>query len=150
METTNEELQSTNEELATVNEQLRERTLEAVSVNSFLEGILATLPSSVIVVDRDLTVQLWNRQSEELWGLRADEVAGSHLLNLDIGLPVDQLKDPVRACLSDGAPTQPVELSAVNRRGRVIDVRVSCRPLQTSKGVSGAIMLLDARPHEAD
>ena len=150
METTNEELQSTNEELATVNEQLRERTLEAVSVNSFLEGILATLPSSVIVVDRDLTVQLWNRQSEELWGLRADEVAGSHLLNLDIGLPVDQLKDPVRACLSDGAPTEPVELSAVNRRGRVIDVRVSCRPLQTSKGVSGAIMLLDARPHEAD
>jgi two-component system CheB/CheR fusion protein len=146
METTNEELQSTNEELATVNEQLRERTLEAVSVSSFLEGILATLPSSVIVVDRDLTVQLWNRQSEELWGLRADEVSGRHLLNLDIGLPVDELKDPVRACLSDGAATEPVELSAVNRRGRAIDVRVSCRPLQTSEGVGGAIMLLDASP----
>ena len=66
-------------------------------------------------------MQLWNRQAEELWGLRADEVAGKHLLNLDIGLPVDQLKDPVRACLSDGAAAAPVELSAVNRRGRPID-----------------------------
>jgi len=150
LETTNEELQSTNEELATVNEQLHERTIEAVSVNAFLEGILATLPSSVIVVDRDLTVQLWNRQSEELWGLRADEVTGKHLLNLDIGLPVDQLKDPVRACLSDGAAAVPVELSAVNRRGRAIDLRVSCRPLQTSKGVGGVIVLLDASPRTSD
>jgi two-component system CheB/CheR fusion protein len=150
LETTNEELQSTNEELATVNEQLHERTVEAVSVNGFLEGILATLPSSVIVVDRDLTVQLWNRQSEELWGLRADEVTGKHLLNLDVGLPVDQLKDPVRACLSDGATTIPVELSAVNRRGRAIDLHVSCRPLQTSKGVGGVIVLLDASPRDLD
>ena len=150
LETTNEELQSTNEELATVNEQLHERTIEAVSVNTFLEGILATLPSSVIVVDRDLTVQLWNRQSEELWGLRADEVTGKHLLNLDIGLPVDELKDPVRACLSDGAAAVPVELSAVNRRGRAIDLRVSCRPLQTSKGVGGVIVLLDATPDGVD
>ncbi|MDX6673063.1 MAG: two-component system, chemotaxis family, CheB/CheR fusion protein, partial [Solirubrobacteraceae bacterium] len=149
-ETTNEELQSTNEELATVNEQLHERTTEAVSVNAFLEGILATLPSGVIVVDRDLTVQLWNHQSEELWGLRADEVTGRHLLNLDIGLPVDQLKDPVRACLSNGAAAAPVELSAVNRRGRAIDLRVSCRPLQTSKGVGGVIVLLDAIPDGVD
>jgi two-component system CheB/CheR fusion protein len=150
LETTNEELQSTNEELATVNEQLHERTTEAVSVNAFLEGILATLPSGVIVVDRDLTVQLWNHQSEELWGLRADEVTGRHLLNLDIGLPVDQLKDPVRACLSNGAAAAPVELSAVNRRGRAIDLRVSCRPLQTSKGVGGVIVLLDAIPDGVD
>jgi two-component system CheB/CheR fusion protein len=148
LETTNEELQSTNEELATVNEQLRERTVEAVSVNAFLEGILATLPSSVIVVDRELQVQLWNRQSEELWGLRADEVTGKHLLNLDIGLPVDELKDPVRACLSDGSAALAVELSAVNRRGRAVDVRGSLRPLQTSKGVAGVIVLLDATPQD--
>jgi two-component system CheB/CheR fusion protein len=119
-------------------------------VNAFLEGILATLPSSVIVVDRDMTVQLWNRQSEELWGLRADEVTGKHLLNLDIGLPVDQLKDPVRACLSDGGAGVPVEVSAVNRRGRAIDLRVSCRPFQTSKGVGGVIVLLDATPGGVD
>jgi two-component system CheB/CheR fusion protein len=148
LETTNEELQSTNEELATVNEQLRERTVEAVSVNAFLEGILATLPFSVIVVDRELNVQLWNQQSEELWGLRADEVTGKHLLNLDIGLPVDELKDPVRACLSDGSAALAVELSAVNRRGRAVDVRGSLRPLQTSKGVAGVIVLLDATPQD--
>jgi two-component system, chemotaxis family, CheB/CheR fusion protein len=148
LETTNEELQSTNEELATVNEQLRERTAEAVSVNTFLQGILATLPSSVIVVDRELEVQLWNQQSEELWGLRADEVRGKHLLNLDIGLPVDKLKDPVRACLSDGSAAVAVELEAINRRGRAIDVRGSLRALHTSKGVVGVIVLLDATLHD--
>jgi two-component system CheB/CheR fusion protein len=150
LETTNEELQSTNEELATVNEQLRERTLEAVSVNTFLEGILATLPSGVIVVDRDLTVQLWNRQSEEMWGLRADEVSGQPLLELDIGLPLDDLEDTVRGCLSDGAVTAPVDLSAVNRRGRAVDLRVMCRPLETSKGVGGVIVLLDTKPADVD
>jgi two-component system CheB/CheR fusion protein len=150
LETTNEELQSTNEELATVNEQLHERTIEAVSVNDFLEGILATLPSSVIVVDRDLTVRLWNRQSEELWGLRADEASGQHLLNLDIGLPVDDLKDPVRECLSDGGTTVPIELSAVNRRGRTIGLRMSCRPLETAKGVGGVIVMLDETPGGVD
>jgi len=148
LETTNEELQSTNEELATVNEQLRERTIEAVSVNAFLDGILATLPSSVIVVDRELVVQLWNRQSEELWGLRTDEVSGKHLLNLDIGLPVDELTDPLRACLADGNAAVAVELSAVNRRGRAIDVHGSLRPLQTSKGVAGVIVMLDATPQD--
>ncbi|HEV7459389.1 MAG TPA: CheR family methyltransferase [Solirubrobacteraceae bacterium] len=150
LETTNEELQSTNEELATVNEQLRERTLEAVSVNTFLEGILATLPSGVIVVDRDLTVQLWNRQSEEMWGLRADEVSGQPLLELDIGLPLDDLEATVRGCLSDGAVTAPVDLSAVNRRGRAVDLRVTCRPLESSKGVGGVIVLLDTKPADVD
>ena len=30
----------------------------------------------MVVLDRDLQVQIWNRQSEDLWGLRADEVRG--------------------------------------------------------------------------
>jgi two-component system CheB/CheR fusion protein len=150
LETINEELQSTNEELATVNEQLHERTTEVDSSNAFLEGILSSLPSSVIVVDRDLSVHLWNHQSEELWGLRRDEVRGKHLLNLDIGLPVDQLRDPVRACLSDGADSVALGLSAVNRRGQAIEVRGSSRPLRTSTGVGGVILMLDATPRTDD
>ena len=83
-------------------------------------------------------------KAEELWGLRADEVRGQHLLNLDIGLPVDELKDPVRGCLADGAEPVTVELSAVNRRGQQIGLRGSCRPLQSSDGVTGAILMLNA------
>jgi hypothetical protein len=41
-----------------------------------------------------------------------------------------------------------VELEAVNRRGRAIDVRGSLRALHTSKGVVGVIVLLDATLHD--
>jgi hypothetical protein len=46
--------------------------------------------------------------------------------------------------------TAPVDLSAVNRRGRAVDLRVMCRPLETSKGVGGVIVLLDTKPADVD
>ncbi len=52
-----------------------------------------------MVLDGDLRVQAWNASAEELWGLRLDEVRGHHFLNLDIGLPVEQLRAPMRGCL---------------------------------------------------
>jgi two-component system, chemotaxis family, CheB/CheR fusion protein len=143
LETTNEELQSTNAEVATVNDQLRKRTTEVDSAIRFLDGILTSLPSGVVVVDHDLTVLMWNRRSEDLWGLRAEEVHGQHLLNLDIGLPVDELKDPIRAALGGDSPTGPVELSAINRRGRPVEVRATCSLLATAQGVDGVVVMLD-------
>ena len=55
-------------------------------------------------MDRDVRVQVWNETAAELWGLRDDEVEGEHLTDLDIGLPVEQLNQPIRACLN-GGPT---------------------------------------------
>jgi two-component system, chemotaxis family, CheB/CheR fusion protein len=151
LETMNEELQSTNEELETINEELRVRTNELNRVNGFLESILSSLDSGVVVVDRDLRVQVWNTKATDLWGLRDDEVAGEHLLNLDIGLPVDQLRAPLRAVLSqdgDGA-TQDLVLHARNRRGRDIDCRVSVTSLGASDGVvGGAILLMEPQAGE--
>ena len=101
----NEELQSSNEELETMNEELRQRTDELNELNAFLEAILTSLRSAVVVLDRDMRVQVWNDQAQDLWGLRSEEVAEEHIMNLDIGLPVDQLHQPVRAALAgdDGA-----------------------------------------------
>ncbi len=92
LETMNEELQSTNEELETVNDELRRRSEEFKRVNAFLEAILGSLRGGVVVVDPDFLIRVWNPQAENLWGLRSDEVRGSNLLNLDIGLPVVRLK----------------------------------------------------------
>ena len=92
LETMNEELQSTNEEIETVNEELRLRGEERDKLNGFLQSILGSLKSGVIVVDRDLHVQVWNARSEDLWGLRMEEVRDKNLLGLDIGLPLDRIK----------------------------------------------------------
>jgi two-component system CheB/CheR fusion protein len=144
LETMNEELQSTNEELETMNDELRERTDEALRANSFLGSILAGIHHSVVVIDKQLRVIAWSRAAAELWGLHAEEVQGEHFLNLDIGIPVGQLRDPLRAALAgDDAPD--VELSGHDRRGHAIHCRVSFGQLQAHNGEpDGVIVAMSA------
>ncbi|HVL36768.1 MAG TPA: CheR family methyltransferase, partial [Burkholderiales bacterium] len=94
LETMNEELQSINEELNAVNAELRQRTDQLHQSNTFLESVLASLPGAAVVVDTDLHVLVWSARAEDLWGLRAEAVNGRSLLNLDIGLPVGELRAP--------------------------------------------------------
>ena len=143
LETMNEELQSTNEELSTINDELQERTDELNETNAYLEGILSSLTSAVVVVDRDLAIRRWNKGARELWGLIEDEVRGRHLLNLDIGLPVEQLRSPIRKVLA-GEEQAPLTLPALNRRGRQIETRVTATPLRSAGDVRGAILMMEA------
>jgi two-component system, chemotaxis family, CheB/CheR fusion protein len=143
LETTNEELQSTNEELETMNEELQstndeleamneaqsDRATELDRANLFLEGILGSLGMAVVVLDQDQCIQLWNSSAADFWGLRDHEVVGTHFLALDIGLPVEQLKDAIREALADEPRANDQVLDAVNRRGRKFRARVRTLPL---------------------
>jgi two-component system CheB/CheR fusion protein len=123
LETMNEELQSTNEELQTTNEQLRQRGDDLNGANSFLESILGGVRTGVIVVDRDLHVIAWNHRSEDLWGLRADEVKGQNLLNLEIGLPTEQLRPQIRSAITgDGSVAEVLRRRSI--AGAVISAAV--------------------------
>ena len=144
LETMNEELQSANEELQTINDELRQRSDELNRANGVLEAILTGLSNGVVVLDRDLQVLNWNRQSEELWGLRADEVRGKNVLNLDMGLPVEPLRQSIRACLADETTHREVTVEAVNRRGRRLRCKVTCTPLGgNGRGTQGVILLME-------
>jgi two-component system CheB/CheR fusion protein len=151
LETMNEELQSTNEELQTINEEARDRGDQLAELNTFLESILTSLKSAVAVMDRDLHVRKWSRRAEDLWGLRSDEVLLKNFLNLDIGLPVERLRASIRSCLSGESDFTDMVVDATNRRGRPIQVRVSCTPLSAAPaGESRGVILLmeetDGRP----
>jgi len=142
----NEELQSTNEELETINDELRQRTDELHRVNGFLESIMGGLESGIVVVDDDLRIQVWNDRTEDLWGLRSEEVTGQPLPHLDVGLPVEQLKRPLLACLAGSEARQVLELPARNRRGREVVCAVTLSPLRGKDGrVGGAILVMDER-----
>jgi two-component system CheB/CheR fusion protein len=144
LETMNEELQSTNEELTTMNDELRVRGDELNQVNSFLESVLMSLRGGVAVLDSEMRVLIWNPRAEDLWGLREEEVVGKQFLALDIGLPVEQLKQPVKACLSGTKDFVELELDATNRRGRPVHVRVTCMPLAAStRALRGAIVVME-------
>ncbi|HEX6966638.1 MAG TPA: CheR family methyltransferase [Gemmatimonadaceae bacterium] len=146
LETMNEELQSTNEDLQTMNEELQTRSAELNQVNAFLESILMSLRGGVVVLDRELKVLIWNSQAEDQWGLRGDEVIGKHFLNLDIGLPVEQLGRPLRACLSTDAVQTTTTVDATNRRGKPITCDVTCMPLVGPRfEVRGAILIVESR-----
>src|SRR3954464_7335577 len=140
----NEELQSTNEELQTVNDQLRTSTEQASRSNSFLEAVLKGLGSGAVVLDRNYNVLVWNQRAEDLWGLRADEVRGRSFLGLDIGLPVSELRSPIRACLSGETDAREVTVEATNRRGKRIRCSVMCTPLLSpARKREGVILTMD-------
>jgi two-component system, chemotaxis family, CheB/CheR fusion protein len=142
LETMNEELQSTNEELETMNEDQRIRARELDRVNMFLEGILGNLGVGVIVLDRQQHIQVWNASSRELWGLAADEVEGVHFQSLDIGLPVDRLREEIKAALSPDGKSSDVTLDAVNRRGRAFSARVRMMPMLGTDGANHGVVIL--------
>ncbi|HKC54499.1 MAG TPA: CheR family methyltransferase [Vicinamibacterales bacterium] len=150
LETMNEELQSTNEELETVNQELRQRGTDLSRSNIFLGGILRSVPLAVIVLDEQLQVELWNDVAADLWGLRADEVHGRHFFGLDIGLPVEQLKQPIAGLTRQGDQRFEAEINAMNRRGRQIRLRVQCVGIGSAEHGRGIILLMQEAPrHEA-
>ena len=142
LETMNEELQSTNEELQTLNEELSQRTSELDHSNAFLNSILGSLQAGVVVINTQFNILTWNDEAENMWGLRFDEVKGQSLFGLDIGLPVEQLREPIRNCLADISDHQGMVVEAINRRGRTINCRLSFNPLIGSKKERLGVILL--------
>jgi two-component system CheB/CheR fusion protein len=142
LETMNEELQSTNEELQTMNTELRDRGHELNRLNVFFGAVLTSFSAGLVVADADFHVTVWNGGAEELWGLRSQEAIGKHLFNLDIGLPFETLKKPLRAALHGESPPA-VVVRATNRRGRTVDCRVACTPLVHVRDVGGVILFME-------
>jgi two-component system CheB/CheR fusion protein len=79
-------------------------------------------------------------------------VLGKPFLKLDIGIPLTQLRQPIRDCLagiasitdSAGAADEPhgIAIDGVNRRGKPIRCQVSCRLLADGEGGTGQVLLI--------
>jgi two-component system, chemotaxis family, CheB/CheR fusion protein len=148
LETMNEELQSTNDELEAMNEEQASRTGELDRVNMFLEGMLSSLGFGVVVVDRDEIVQVWNANSEDLWGLRSEEVEGQPLASLDTGFPMQELREPLRRVFAEGAEVTET-MPATTRRGKAVRCSVRLQPLrQADGGTYGALLLMEVSDPE--
>lgn len=140
---TNQELETSQDELLIDNKQLHQHKDALCQANGLLETILASLQIAVVVVDRDLHIQLWNHQAEDLWGLRSEEVKASNFMHLDIGLPVEQLRQRICLCLAGKAQDRQVTLEAINRCGRKIKCKVTLSPLMAKTEIYGVILLIE-------
>ena len=152
LETMNEELQSTNEELHTINDELRQRSESLNELSTFLESMFTSMRSGIAVLDRDLRVLVWNRQAEELWGVRSVEVEHTNFFSLDIGLPLEQTAPAIRASLAGTLPSYEAMLQAVNRRGRAIVCKTTIVPLiaRGSEKPRGVIVMMDEQTPAAE
>ena len=149
LETMNEELQSTNQELETINDELNLRTSELNISKGFLETVLSNLKVGIVVVDCEFHIVNWNSHAEDLWGLRANEVLGLSFLELDIGLPVEQLKSPIRAVLDGKSTLLEVVLNAINRRGKTIRCQVNCTAFTGGTAdTRGVVLMMEAEQGE--
>jgi len=144
LETMNEELESTNTELETINTELQQRGMQLDHINVFMEDILANVQTGVAVLDKDLRVQVWNKRSEDLWGVRASETVGQPLLGLDIGLPVSELVGPINEAIKTASGFREVTVQSTNRRGKSFTCRVQCSAMAAVNGGRGAILLMEA------
>jgi two-component system CheB/CheR fusion protein len=144
METMNEELQSTNGELQGMTDELRNRTVELNRSNAFLESILASVEVAVVVIDNNFRISLWNERAEDMWGLRSGEVINLSFLDLDIGLPVEELKKPIERFLADHNENEKVMLNAINRRGQSIRCSVTRTiRLRTDGAPQGVVLVME-------
>jgi two-component system CheB/CheR fusion protein len=126
-----------------MNDEQSSRTVELDRANMFLEGILSSLGVGVVVLDREETIQVWNANSEDLWGLRSDEVEGQPFASLDTGFPVDRLREPLRRVFAEGGEVEET-VSATTRRGKQVECRVRVQPLRQSDGETyGALLLTE-------
>jgi two-component system CheB/CheR fusion protein len=144
LETMNAELQSTNDEIRSINEQLVDRSAEVTRLNAYLRSIVDGQQAGVVVLDSDLSVSMWNREARELWGLNEDEVLRQPILNLDIGLPIHELRDPMRRVLRGDAASEAVTLPAHNRKGKSFDCHVQVAPLKGEAASNVGVILLMA------
>jgi two-component system CheB/CheR fusion protein len=111
---------------------------------TFLDSLVNSVRLGMVVVDREMRVAVWNRASEELWGLRADETAGQSLISLDIGLPLEAVRSLIGNAFVDPESFGQTVVDAINRRGRSARVRVTCTSFRSTDGsVGGALLLMD-------
>jgi two-component system, chemotaxis family, CheB/CheR fusion protein len=145
LETMNEELQSINEEHGAVNEELRLRSTELNELNAYLGAIFESLRGGVAILDAEMRIKIWNRRAEDLWGVRSDEAVNQPFGSLDIGLPVKDIKQTIRASMNGGGGTTETRVTATNRRGRTIQCRVASTPLiiPGSDKPQGAIVVME-------
>jgi PAS domain-containing protein len=66
----------THDELKGLNLELRARGIDLSRSNLFLSGILRTVPDGVIVMDKELHIELWNDVAGHIWGVKQAEVKG--------------------------------------------------------------------------
>ena len=123
--------------------QLRTKADELERMRQFSENILESLNDGLAVLDRNGRVVRWNRQMEELYGVRHEEA---------VGLALDALFEPrivrlIRGAAggaAEGTALYRIPMSTRHEPARRLLVNLGATPLRDSHaGVVGSIVIVE-------
>lgn len=96
---------------------LAQRSLDIENLNAFLEDVLHSVATGVVVCNRDRTITVVNRVARRLLGLTLSDPVGKRLEQLPIGPILEPFTDALASVLDQGPP-----------------LRLDARPLRPSEG----------------
>jgi PAS domain S-box-containing protein len=119
--------------------QLRTKADELERMRQFSENILESLNDGLTVLDRNGRVVRWNRQMEELYGVRHEEVVGRALVDLFDPQIVALLREA-----TDGAAYYKIPLATRHQPPRRLLVNVGMTPLRDAHADAvGTIVIVE-------
>jgi len=102
-----------------------------------------TIPSSVIMVDKENNIINWNKKTEEMIGLDPETATGKNLFDLGL-MKKERILEGIRQFEKDKKPVAVKSISIKNKKGDVRLTNVSHVPMHNQNGeFLGAIMTLD-------
>jgi len=127
-----QKFENLNLELEQTNLKLRESLVEKDKVTNYLNNILESLTSGVLVVNLEEKITLFNRAAEEITGYKADEVLNRPYLEI-LGKEVDPQSTPVHT-LRAGISHLNEEKEVLTKLQTKIPLGYSTSLLQDSEG----------------
>jgi PAS domain S-box-containing protein len=110
-----------------------EKLLDAASLPQFFQDIVEQTNDAVIITDKDLNVLLWNRNAENMFGYKKEEILGSSIQMLsDTNIQKNILKK-----LEKGKEVGIIETQVTDKDARSVDVELSANIIRKKDEVIG-------------
>jgi PAS domain S-box-containing protein len=134
-----------NSRLETLNhqEQINKLKHEKDQIIFHFDKMKNTIPSSVIIVDKNNNIINWNKKAEEMIGLNQENSIGTNLFDINI-MKKERILEGVRQFAQDKKPVEIKSISVKNQHGNIYLTNISHVPMNDKNGeYKGAIMVLD-------
>ncbi|HET7585193.1 MAG TPA: response regulator [Gemmatimonadaceae bacterium] len=117
---------------------LKQTEDELQQMQQLLHAMFDASPLPIIVLSPQLTVRLWNRAAEHIFGWSADEVIG---MRIPIVAPEDELEfTQITRRILNGDSITGIDVRRRRRDGTSLDIRLSAAPLYDTEGRVGALL----------
>jgi two-component system, sporulation sensor kinase E len=106
--------------------------------------VLNSMNSGLLILNQDFSLTAYNKKAEEIFGLSAEQVLGTSLLELyQRYTDKDMSKSKLYSAMKRGLPIRDLEYS-INLNNRNLTIRIDGNPIRNSRGASvGYILIIE-------